>query len=69
MLSVSVDHVEHMAGSTDDNLPSLLELSHVLSDVCTADTGVTIDVHVVTDGDDDVLDLLCKLASGARMRD
>ena len=61
----TVDHVEHPAGGTDDDLDTLLELGHVLTNVRTADACVALDVHVVAEGDDDLLDLLRKLTSGS----
>jgi len=57
----TVDHIVHSTGSTDDNLNALLQLGHVLTNVGPADTGVAFNVHVVTESDDDLLDLLGKL--------
>lgn len=62
--SATVDHVEDTAGRADDDLDALLELSHVLTDVGTTNAGVAFDVHVVTEGDDDFLDLLGELTGG-----
>ena len=58
----TLDHVVDTAGGTDNDLRTLLEGLHVVSDAGAADTGVALDVHEVTDGDDDLLDLLGKLA-------
>lgn len=55
---VSVDHVKDSTGSSDNDLGTGSELGNVLLDGSTTDTGVTVDVHVVTQGDDDLLDLL-----------
>lgn len=55
---VSVDHVEHSTGGTDDDLRARRELGNVLLDGGTTDAGVAVDVHVVTEGDNDLLDLL-----------
>ena len=60
--STAVDHIEHTTRGADDDLDTLLELGHVLTDVGTADTSVALDVHVVAEGNDDLLDLLCELA-------
>jgi len=60
----AVDHVIHPARGTDNDLDTLLELRHVLADISAADAGVALDVHVVTESDDDFLDLLSQLASG-----
>lgn len=43
---------------------ALSELGHVLTDVDTTDAGVAVNGHVVSEGDDDLLDLLGKLAGG-----
>ena len=64
--STSVDHVVDTAGGTDNNLGTLAELGHVLTDVGTTNAGVAVDVHVVTESDDDLLDLLGKLTGGSK---
>lgn len=43
---------------------ALVELGNVLSNGGTTDTGVAVDVEVVTEGDDDLLDLLGELTGG-----
>lgn len=58
--------VEDSSGGSDDNVRSLSELGHVLSDVDSSDTGVTVDRHVVSEGDDDLLDLLGELSSRSK---
>lgn len=60
----AVDHVEDTTGGTDDDVDALLELGHVLTDVGTTDAGVALDVHVIAEGDDDLLDLLSELTGG-----
>lgn len=60
----AVDHIEHPPGGTDDDLHALLELSHVLADVGASNASVALNVHVVTKGDDDFLDLLGQLTGG-----
>ena len=60
----SVDHVRDTTRGTDDDVNTFLELGHVLTDVGAADTGMAFDVHVIAEGDDDLLDLLSKLAGG-----
>ncbi len=42
-------------------MDALLELGHVLPNVRAANTGMTLNVHIVTQGDNDLLDLLGKL--------
>ena len=57
----AVDHIEDTSGSANDDLNTLLQLCHVLTDVGSANTGVTFNVHIVTKGNDDLLDLLSEL--------
>ncbi len=45
-------------------MDAFLELCHVLTNVGAANTGMALDVHVVTEGDDDFLDLLGEFTSG-----
>ena len=60
-----VDHVVNAAGGTDDEVLALLELLDVLADGSTTDAGVDLDLHVITEGEGDLLDLESKLASGS----
>ncbi len=46
---------------TDNDLWAILKSLHVITDRGTSDTGVALDVHEVTDGNDDLLDLLSQL--------
>jgi hypothetical protein len=52
------------AGSTDNDLGTILESLHVVTDAGTANAGVALDIHEVTDGDNDLLDLLSELTGG-----
>lgn len=52
------------AGGTDDDLGAVLEGLHVITDAGATNAGVALNVHEVTDGDDDLLDLLGQLAGG-----
>lgn len=61
----ALDHVVDTAGGTNDDLGAVLEGLHVLTDVGSTDTGMAVDVHEVTDGDDDLLDLLGQLTGGS----
>jgi hypothetical protein len=47
--------------STDDNLWALLESLHVITNRGTTNAGVALNVHEVTDGNNDLLDLLGQL--------
>jgi len=46
---------------TDNDLWTILESLHVITDGGTTDTGVALNVHEVSDGNDDLLDLLSQL--------
>ena len=63
--STTVDHVEYTTGCADDDVGTLLELSHILANVGPANAGVALDLEVVTEGDDDFLDLLGELSGGS----
>jgi hypothetical protein len=60
----ALDHVLDTAGSTDNDLGTVLEGLHVVTDAGAANAGVALDVHEVTDGDNDLLDLLSELTGG-----
>lgn len=45
---------------------SSLQLGDILLDRSSTDTGVAVDVHVVTEGDDDLLDLLGEFSGGSQ---
>jgi hypothetical protein len=53
------------AGSSNDDLGAVLEGLHVLTDVGTTNAGVALNAHEVTNGDNDLLDLLGKLTGGS----
>ena len=57
----AVDHVVDTTGGANDNVDTLLQLAHILTDVGSTDAGVTFYVHVVSESDDDLLNLLSKL--------
>lgn len=58
----TLDHVKDTARGADNDVDTLLELGHGLANRGSTDGGEALDVHVVTDGDDDLLDLLSQLA-------
>ena len=51
------DHVEHSSGCSRDDVLTVVELLDVLSDRRSSDARVALDVHVVTQREDDALDL------------
>lgn len=59
--SPSVDHIEDTPGGSDDDVNALLELGHILTDVGAADTNMAFDMHVITESDNDFLNLLREL--------
>lgn len=58
----SLDHVLDTTWSTDDDLWTVLQSLHIVSDIGASDTCVALDVHEVTDGYHDLLDLLGKFS-------
>lgn len=62
--NTALDHVVDTAGGTDNDLGTGAEGVHVLTDVGTTDTGVAVEGHEVTDGNNDLLDLLGQLTGG-----
>lgn len=62
----TLDHIVNTAGGTDNDLGTVTEGSHVLTDVGTTNTGVALDTHEVTNGNNDLLDLLGQLTGGSK---
>jgi hypothetical protein len=60
----ALDHVLNTTGSADDDLGTVLESLHIITNAGAANAGVALNVHEVADGDNDLLDLLGELASG-----
>jgi len=61
----TLDHVEDTSGGTDNDVNTLLKLSHSLANRSSSDGGEALDVHVVSEGDENLLDLLSELTSGS----
>ena len=61
----ALDHVVDTAGGADNNLGAVLEGLHVITNAGAANAGVALNVHEVTNGDDDLLDLLGQLTGGS----
>lgn len=53
------------ARGADNDLGAVLESLHVITDAGATNAGVALNVHEVTDGDDDLLDLLRQLTGGS----
>lgn len=49
---------------TDNDLGAVLQSLHVVTNAGTANAGVALNVHEVTDGNNDLLNLLSKLTGG-----
>ena len=58
----ALDHVLNTAWCANNDLGTILQSLHVLTNVGTTDAGVALNVHEVTDGNDDFLDLLSKFS-------
>jgi hypothetical protein len=56
-----LDHIVDTAWSSDDDLGPILQSLHILTNICSADAGVALNVHEIADSDDDFLNLLSKL--------
>lgn len=63
---LALDHVEYAAWGADDNVDAGLKGGHALADRGAADGSVALDVEVVTEGEDDLLNLLSQLAGGGK---
>ena len=53
------------AGGTDDDVGTVLEGLHVVTDAGTTNAGVALNVHEVANSDDNLLNLLSKLTGGS----
>ena len=62
----TIDHIVHTTWCTDNNLSTIAEACHVFTDIRTTNTGMALDVHVVTQGNNDILNLLSKFTSGGQ---
>lgn len=60
----SADHVCDSAWRAGHHVLAVIEFANVFADVGAADARVALDVHVVTEGHDDALDLCCQFARG-----
>ena len=59
--SSPVHHVVHPSRCTDDDMHAFLKFCHVFAHGGAPNTGMTLDIHIIAEGDDDLLDLLRKL--------
>jgi hypothetical protein len=58
----TLDHVLDTAGCADNNLRAILEGLHVITNAGAANAGVALNIHEVTNSNDDLLNLLGQLA-------
>jgi hypothetical protein len=65
-LRAAVDHVEHTAGGSDNDVNATLKATNVLADACASHAGVALSAKVIAKGDNDLLDLGSELASGCK---
>ena len=54
------------AGGANNYLRTILECLHVIANTRASDASMTFNIHEVTDGHDNLLNLLRKLASGRK---
>lgn len=64
--STALDHVVNTTRSTHNDVDTILKNLHVITDDGTADTGMALDIHEVTNGHNDFLNLLGKLTGGSK---
>jgi len=57
----ALDHVLDTTWGTDNDVWAILKSLHVVANAGATDTGVALDLHKVTNGDHDLLDLLSQL--------
>lgn len=57
----ALDHVVDTTWGTNDNLGTLLKSLHIITNAGTTNAGVALDVHEITNGNNDLLDLLSQL--------
>jgi hypothetical protein len=57
----SLDHIVDTAWSTDNDVDTILEDLDIITDDSSTNAGVALDVHEVSDGNNDLLDLLSQL--------
>jgi len=62
----AVDHVIDTTWSSDNNMNTSLEGTDVIADGGTTNTGVDLEVHVITESNHHLLNLLRKLAGGCK---
>ncbi|KAI6772526.1 hypothetical protein HG530_003484 [Fusarium avenaceum] len=62
----TLDHVLDTAGGTDNDLRTVLEGLHVITDAGTTNAGVALNVHEVANSDNNLLNLLSKLTGGGK---
>ena len=62
----AVDHVEDTAGGSDDDVDTTLKGADIVTDGGSSDTSVYADVHVITQGDHNLLNLLGQLTGGSQ---
>jgi hypothetical protein len=62
----ALDHVVDTARGSDNDLGAVLKSLHVITDAGATNAGVALDVHEVTNGNDDLLDLLGKLTGRSK---
>lgn len=62
----SLNHILDTAGRADDNLRTVLQGLHIVTNTGATDASMALDAHEVTDGNHHLLDLLGKFAGGGQ---
>ena len=64
----ATDHIEHSSGGTGDYMLPRFQFSQVFKHIVTPE-GMALNVHTITQGGYNFLDLECRLASGTQYQD
>ena len=62
----AINHVMNTAGGSNDHLGAFLESFHVLTDTSTTNASMALDIHKISNCDDNLLDLLSELSGGCK---
>mmetsp|Transcript_14375 Transcript_14375/g.31152 ORF Transcript_14375/g.31152 Transcript_14375/m.31152 type:complete len:315 (+) Transcript_14375:57-1001(+) len=62
----TVDHIVNTTGGSHNNVDTCLEGTNIITDGGTSNTGMNLKVHVVTEGNHDLLNLLGQLTGGGK---
>lgn len=50
----SINHIEDATRRSNDDVNTLRQLAEILADICTTDASVTLGIHVIAEGQNDL---------------